>query len=139
MRTIKKGYCPNAIEINGTTLKLYASASAIANVAVKHRAEELQAQGLTVCIVEVHNRRLKGKTDLHGQPYKPSIFIFADLYTPEQIIEWRDKVEFWKKQFTPRTNKWMKETRAKNNRPKAAELWTGNEAAQNQAIKELFN
>jgi hypothetical protein len=139
MKTFKKTYLPDQIEINGTILKMYAAASALANMNARYRAEELKAQGLTVCIVEVLSNKLKGKPDLYGNPYKPSIFIFADLYTPEQIEAWRDKVNFWKKQFAPRTNKWMKETRAKNNRAKVAELWTGNEAAQNQAIKELLN
>lgn len=138
MRTIKKGYCPDAIEINGTTLKMYAAGSASTRP-VKNVAADLEAQGLTVCILECMNRRLKGKDDLHGQPYKPSTFIFTDLHTEEQIKAWRDKVEFWKKMFTPRTKKWMLETRKKNNRPKVAELFTGNEAAQNQAIKELLN
>lgn len=30
-----------------------------------------------VLTVEVYNRKLKGKTDLHGQPYKPSIFYYS--------------------------------------------------------------
>lgn len=139
MRTFKKTYLPDQIVLNGTTLKMYAAASALANMNARHKAEELKAQGLTVCIVEVLSRQLKGKPDLHGKLYTPSVFIFSDLHTPEQIETWRDKVNFWKKQFAPRTIKWMKETRSKNNRPKVAELWTGNEAAQNQAIKELLN
>ena len=27
--------------------------------------------------VEVHNKKLKGKTDLHGNLYKPSIFFYS--------------------------------------------------------------
>lgn len=30
-----------------------------------------------VLSVEVYNRKLKGKTDLYGQPYKPSIFYYS--------------------------------------------------------------
>lgn len=138
IRTVKKGYCPDQIELNGSILKMYAGASASTRPP-QYIAAELKAQGLTVCILECMNRRLRGKNDLHGQPYKPSTFIFADLHTEEQIKDWRDKVEFWKKQFRPRTKKWMIQTRQKNNRPKISELFTGNEAAQNQAIKELLN
>ena len=137
MRTIKKGTLPREIEINGTTLKMYAAASVLANMNARHRAEELQAQGLTVCIVEVHNRRLKGKTDLHGQPYKHSTFIFSDLSTPEQIAAWRDRVEFWKKMFLPRTKKYLKEVRARNNSGKPS--LNDEPQAQNQAIKEILN
>lgn len=143
MRTIKKTYKPEEITVNGATLKNYFEAD-LKGYPITNRnrhtiAAELKDKGLTVAIVEVLQTNLKGRTDLHGQEYKPSIYIYADLHTDEQFNQWREKVEFWKKQFAPRTNKWMKETRAKNNRPKASELWTGNEAAQNQAIKELLN
>jgi hypothetical protein len=30
-----------------------------------------------VLTVEVYNRKLKGKTDLHGQPYTPSKFFYS--------------------------------------------------------------
>ena len=30
-----------------------------------------------VLTVEVYNRRLIGKTDLHGQPYRPSKFYYS--------------------------------------------------------------
>ncbi len=30
-----------------------------------------------VLTVEVYNRKLRGKTDLHGQPYKPSKFYYS--------------------------------------------------------------
>jgi hypothetical protein len=138
VRTIKKSSCPDQIELNGTTLKMYAAGSASTRPA-QNIAADLKAQGLTVCILEVMNPRLKGKTDLHSQPYKPSQFIFSDLHTEEQINLWRDKVNFWKKQFQPRTKKWMIQTRRKNNTPKNAYLMTGNEQAQNQAIKELLS
>lgn len=138
MRTIRKFFCPDQIEINGTVLKMYAAGSA-STKPIHYEAEQLKAKGLIVAIVEVHNKQLRGKTDLHNKPYQPSKFIFTDLHTDEEIKAWRDKVEFWKKQFRPRTKKWMADTMRKNNRPKAAELWTGNEAAQNQAIRELLN
>lgn len=138
MRTFKKSYLPDQIELNGNTLKMYAAASALANMNARHRAEELKAQGLTVCIVEVLSRQLKGKPDLHGKPYTPSVFIFSDLHTPEQIEAWRDKVDFWKKQFKPRTKTWMQAVRKKNNSGKF-NLMPENIPAQNQAIKELLN
>jgi len=138
MRTFKKTFLPDQIEVNGTTLKMYAAASALANMNARHRADELKAQGLTVCIVEVLSNSLKGKTDLHGKLYTPSIFIFADLHTPEQIAAWRDKVNFWKKQFLSRTDKYKREVRARNNSGKY-NLLPDEAAAQNQAIKELLN
>lgn len=137
MRTLKKTFLPDQIEVNGTILKMYAAASALANMNARHRAEELKAQGLTVCIVEVLSNNLKGKPDLHGKPYAPSIFIFSDLHTPEQIATWRDRVDFWKKMFAPRTQKYLKEVRARNNNGNPS---LNNEPAeQNQAIKELLN
>lgn len=137
MRTFKKTFLPDQIEVNGTILKMYAAASALANMNARHRAEELKAQGLTVCIVEVLSNNLKGKPDLHGKPYTPSIFIFSNLHTPEQIATWRDRVNFWKKMFAPRTQKYLKEVRARNNNGNPS---LNNEPAeQNQAIKELLN
>lgn len=139
MKVIKKTYCPDEVKLpDGTTLKMYATASALANMNARHRAAELQAQGITVCIVEVLSRQLKGKTDLHGNFYTPSIFIYTDLHTEEQIKEWRDKVEFWKTQFKPRTKTWMQAVRKKNNSGKF-NLMPENIPAQNQAIKELLN
>lgn len=143
IRTIKKASRPDTLIINDTILKNNVDADLQGyphtNRQKHNIAAELKAQGLTVCIVEVLSRNLKGKTDLHNQPYKPSVFIYSDLHTAEQINKWRQDVEFWKKLFAPRTKKWMVQTKRKNSRPKVAELWTGNEAAQNQAIKELLN
>lgn len=138
MKTFKKTYCPDQIEISGTILKMYAAASALANMNARHRAAELKAQGLTVAIVEVLSNQLKGKPDLHGKPYTPSVFIYTDLHTEEQIKAWRDKVNFWKKMFSPRTDKYKKEVRARNNSTKPNFL-PDEAAAQNQAIKELLN
>ncbi len=80
IRTYKKSYCPESIEHHGQVLTLngYFSALQHQDKSGQDFAKQLIAQGKTVAFVQVLNPRLRGKTDLHGQPYKGSKFIFSN-------------------------------------------------------------
>ncbi len=45
-------------------------------VSAKKAAQSQEQQGNKTLILVVSNPRLKGKTDLHGNPYKPSEHLF---------------------------------------------------------------
>lgn len=80
IKVIKAANCPDTVTTKkGEILKMCFAGVGITAAEKKKDAETLQAKGLTVVIVEVHNKRLKGKTDLHGQPYKPSTFIYSNF------------------------------------------------------------
>ena len=78
MKVIKKADKPETVTINGIELKCNYDAGHKAypftNRQPHNIAEELKAQGLQACIVEVLSRNLKGKLDFHNQPYKPSVY-----------------------------------------------------------------
>lgn len=82
MKTFKKSYLPDSIEYKGKELTLNVDATSKATINGRSKmcaANDLKdIQDKTVCLVEVTNRNLKGKTDLYGQPYKPTTFIFSN-------------------------------------------------------------
>ena len=142
MKTFKKSYLPDTVNYNGYTLKLNMAETSGPNgerYLDRHRiraAEDLKSKGVTVCLVACMSNNLKGKTDLHGQPYKPNLYIFSDLSTPEEIQDWRAKVDFWKKLFTPRTKQYIKGVAARERRKNSPEIIYTEKL---QAIKELLN
>ena len=79
MKTFKRSSLPENIKYNGKILKFDSVNSGIANAGKLHSyiINELKRAKKTVCIVEVLNTRLKGKTDLHGRPYTSNRFIFT--------------------------------------------------------------
>lgn len=72
IRTYKKTSLPENVIFNGEKLNFNPSANSIQD------ARQLKTEGKTVVLVEVRNPKLKGKTDLHGQPYTPNLFIFTN-------------------------------------------------------------
>lgn len=52
-----------AVERNGTPLRLL--------------SDTLKKEGRRAVLVKVMSRNLKGKTDLHNRPYKPSEWVFT--------------------------------------------------------------
>jgi hypothetical protein len=82
MKTFKKSYLPDVIEYKGQILKLNAEATAAATLSSKNKVHAAtllkEIQDKTVCLVEVTNKNLKGKRDLYGNPYKPTVFIFSN-------------------------------------------------------------
>ncbi|MDO6737061.1 hypothetical protein [Wenyingzhuangia sp. 2_MG-2023] len=81
MKTFKKSYLPDQIKYNGEIYKLNSTISGgmeASGTSPKKVLEALKTTGRKGVLVEVHNPRLKNKTDLHGQTYKPSKFIFTN-------------------------------------------------------------
>lgn len=66
MRTLKKYFFEEKILLNK---KFYYFNPVSSATGKPHPEDTLK--------VEQYNKKLKGKTDLHGQPYKPSIFYYS--------------------------------------------------------------
>lgn len=69
---IKKDHLPDVVEHKGKEYKMVSSMSAM-----KASGQPVEMPKSYV-IVEVMNKRLRGKTDLHGKPYKPSQWVFEE-------------------------------------------------------------
>lgn len=81
MKTFKRASLPDSITYKGKVLKLNTEESAkfsLGTSTEKSISRWLFCIDKTCCKVEVMHRNLKGKTDLYGQPYKPSLFIFSN-------------------------------------------------------------
>lgn len=68
MLTIKRANFQSILRIKGKVYEWQPSESALNKPSDK-----------TVLRLEVLNSRLKGRLDLHGNPYKPSVFYFKNL------------------------------------------------------------
>lgn len=88
MKTYNKTYLPDSITYNGV---LYFNNPAIStamelnNTRLSFIVAELKKQGRKAVLVNVLSNSLKGRTDLHGQPYKPTRHIFTTVSTLDQI------------------------------------------------------
>lgn len=83
MRTIKSSYLPEKLTISG---KLYTPVDVNTYFDVKYsesklklHVEQLQAadKSKLYAIVKVLSKNLKHRTDLHGKPYQPSMWLFV--------------------------------------------------------------
>lgn len=82
MKSFKRSSLPDTIQYKGQELKYYGALSG-----EPEAAKKLQNAGHLVCLVEVHNPRLKGKDDLHGKPYGHSTFIFwKEVVRPDKLL-----------------------------------------------------
>jgi hypothetical protein len=80
MKTFKSVYLPDEIKYNGETYKANAaitSAKLANNTSLKTISETLKKENRKMVVVNVLSKNLKGKTDLHGKPYKPQPHIFT--------------------------------------------------------------
>ena len=80
MKQYNKTYLPDEIIYNGSTYKAAAgitSAMIANNTSLKTIETTLKLEGRKMVVVNVLSNPLKGKTDLYGQPYKPSKHIFT--------------------------------------------------------------
>ena len=87
MKTFKKPSLPESISHNGSEFTLNTSISSamhLNNTPISRIAQTLRSEGRKAVVVEVLSRSLKGKTDLHGNPYKPTKWIFTEV---EQEME----------------------------------------------------
>lgn len=81
MKTFKRTSLPESITYNGEiyTQNARISGSMIASCTKPEKViEALRTTGRKGVVVEVLSSRLKGKTDWHGKPYRPSQFIFTN-------------------------------------------------------------
>lgn len=70
MKTFNRGGLPITINYNKKTY--------VINIDKSHQHQSRKEFDKKGCVlVKVLHRNLKGKNDLHGQPYKPSEWIFA--------------------------------------------------------------
>jgi len=79
MKTFKRASLPETIHYNGDDYKVHiASSAAIFNTSdAKRECNKFSSHGTKAVLVEVQPSQLRGVSDLHGQPYKPSIFLFT--------------------------------------------------------------
>ena len=81
MKTYSKKYLPESVTYKGETYKMNALISGamnINNTSVNTIAATLKKEGRKAILITVLSNNLKGKTDLHGNPYKPTKFIFTN-------------------------------------------------------------
>lgn len=70
MKVFKRARIPDQVTYNGQIYKVDIELSSAFNI---DKAKKMP----DVLLVEVYNKNLRGKTDLHGNPYKPSEWIFT--------------------------------------------------------------
>lgn len=80
MKTYSKTYLPEFINYNGNRYERNSELSASFEsvfYSLPKLLEALKRGGQKAVIVKVLSRNLKGKKDLHGKPYAPSLWIFT--------------------------------------------------------------
>jgi len=81
MKTYRKTFAPEKILYKGDTYTMNGIISGsmkVSNTKPKDTIEALKSTGKKGILVEVLSSNLKGKTDLHGNQYKPSQFIYTN-------------------------------------------------------------
>lgn len=80
MKTFSRTELPEEIIYNGATYKLNTNISygvKTNNTSLKHISNEIRKQGRKAIAVKVLSKNLRGKKDLRGNLYNPSLFIFT--------------------------------------------------------------
>ena len=80
MKTYNKTHIPEQIVYKDSIYKPNAaitSAQKLNNTSLKTIAATLKKEGRKMIVVNCLSNNLKGRTDLHGQPYKPSQWIYT--------------------------------------------------------------
>lgn len=80
MKTFNKTFLPDSIDHKGNSYKRNIPISFAMNsndTSTAIIAATLKKEGRKGVLVNVLATQLKGKTDLHGQPYKPTKWIFT--------------------------------------------------------------
>ena len=80
MKVFKKDHLPDEIKYRGNTYRRdsYLQTGIEATQTEYSRLQEkLKKDGFKMVLVECQHPRLKGKENLHGEPYKPSVFIYS--------------------------------------------------------------
>lgn len=80
MKTFNKSYLPETVIYNGVVYERNASitsAMSANNTPISTIRKTLKEEGRKMVLVNVLQRSLRGKTDLHGKPYQPTKWIFT--------------------------------------------------------------
>lgn len=86
MKQYNKTHCPEVIEYNGMQYKM--------NIDATHSYREGNKLSSRYHIrVNVLSKNLKGRTDLHGNLYKPNVFIYSNEmgFMPVKLVDNRPK------------------------------------------------
>lgn len=79
MKTFKKSSLPPYVAYNGKVFMMHPELSAMANSTNKATiSKKLTENKNPHVFVEVHNKALKGKLDIHNKPYPPSLYVFTE-------------------------------------------------------------
>lgn len=81
MKTYNKISLPDSILYKGETYTINIEISAVktlSNTPVKAVNDALKSTGKKGILVKCMHKSLKGKTDFHGNPYKPSEWIYTN-------------------------------------------------------------
>lgn len=78
MKTFNRTSLPESIKYNS---RIYTRNDSLSNlnmqgISLKSYIDTLKYAGNKVILCNVLSRNLKGKTDLHGQPYKPTQWVY---------------------------------------------------------------
>lgn len=78
MKTFNRTSLPEIIKYNNLEYKVNADESALLmqGISLSNYVKTMQLAGFSVVICNVLSRNLKGKTDLHKNPYKPTQWVF---------------------------------------------------------------
>lgn len=83
MKTFNKSFLPDEVIYNGEKYVLnsqISSAMSLSRTNPKTIIENLKKQGKKGVLVQVLSNKLKGKSDLYGNEYKPTKWIFTNQY-----------------------------------------------------------
>jgi hypothetical protein len=86
MKQYNKTHCPEVINYKGEDYKM--------NIDATHRYREGDKLSSRYHIrVNVLSKNLKGRTDLHGNPYKANVFIYSTPigFLPVKLVDTRTK------------------------------------------------
>ena len=82
MKVLKKDHLPEQIEYRNSIYKHNIALSGALNYAgrsIEFVEQQLKEQGQKGVVVSVLHKNLKGKLDLHNQPYQPRLAIYTTL------------------------------------------------------------
>lgn len=87
---MNRTYLQEEINVKGILFRPYIKPIDNTNVVTIKR--ELKAKGIRHITVNVLSSRLKGKTDLWGKPYKPTVWIYTDKNV-DTLIKYRAAIK----------------------------------------------
>jgi len=83
MKTFYRTSLPDTVKYNGHTYQCNVGMSGAMNMndtKPSFIAKELKKEGRYAVLVKVLSKNLKGKTDLYGHAYEPSVWLFTSTH-----------------------------------------------------------